>query len=244
MLNTTIAGKRHRIIIDTLDASDYAGHNEVVMRLHAALADLGEFNGSASASETNADASESVSAPALAAVDLDGGSVVRGAQGWFHDLRTEEQKARDAREAVFGPAIGNVEFPAEPGVYTMATDKDRVAVPQRDPLTVEVDFNPDRFLGVIVGRDNADRDLPENVVPTPDSEATLAVGYDGQRSVFSVIYGDGDRYDYENVVPSVWSNFRREMDCKGSVGRFVNRFVKYDANGRLRRFRKQGRMGL
>lgn len=188
---------------------------------------------------------------------LGGGSsadpeIVQGAQGWFHDLRTQEQKDADARDAaIVPPTHSTPHFPTEPGVYTIATARDALLPIPQDERNRPVSISPNKFLGVIVGRDepsvatastvqDAEDSASTVIRTTPRSTATLAVGYDAERRVLLVVYTSGVRYDYFDVAPTVWVDLCRTMDQGGSVGRFVNQHVKVDENGVEREFTQKG----
>lgn len=61
---------------------------------------------------------------------------------------------------------------------------------------------------------------------TPQSSSIRMAGYDARRRVLTVIYVDGDAYDYFEVPRSVWENYETEIDNGGSAGEFVNYLVK------------------
>lgn len=66
--------------------------------------------------------------------------------------------------------------------------------------------------------------LPYQPTPSinPPRPRTLAAGYDSNNKIMRIEYRDGGTYEYYNVLPNVWRNFKRVK----SPGRFVDRVLK------------------
>lgn len=67
--------------------------------------------------------------------------------------------------------------------------------------------------------------LPYQPTPSinPPRPRTLAAGYDRDTQVLRIRFRDGAGYEYENVPPRLWRNFKRVK----SPGRFINRHLNY-----------------
>lgn len=81
-----------------------------------------------------------------------------------------------------------------------------------------------RIRGGVAGyQDRTPADI--NIVPTstinPDRPRTVAAGYDRERSVLTVVFRDGTFYNYYDVSPSLWKNFKQTT----SKGRFIAEYL-------------------
>jgi hypothetical protein len=65
--------------------------------------------------------------------------------------------------------------------------------------------------------------LPYQPTPSinPPRPRTLAAGYDSKGRVLRVRFRDGTPWEYFDVPPNIWQNFKRSK----SPGRFINRVL-------------------
>lgn len=72
---------------------------------------------------------------------------------------------------------------------------------------------------------------PISVVPTsttnPERPRTVAAGYDRARGVITVVFRDGTFYNYYEVTPAEWQDFKRRV----SKGRYIYRYLDFKPRG-------------
>lgn len=70
-----------------------------------------------------------------------------------------------------------------------------------------------------------------SVVPTsssnPDRPRTVAAGYDKGRSTLTVVFRDGTFYNYYEVRPSEWQDFKRRV----SKGQYIYKYLDFKPRG-------------
>lgn len=75
------------------------------------------------------------------------------------------------------------------------------------------------------------RPAPISVVPTSTSNVerprTVAAGYDPERNVLTVVFRDGSWYNYYEVTPGEWKQFKAVT----SKGKFIYSFLDYKPRG-------------
>jgi hypothetical protein len=85
------------------------------------------------------------------------------------------------------------------------------------------------FKGPQEGESNAA--APLSVVPTsstnPERPRTVAAGYDKVREVLTVVFRDGTFYNYYEVRPSEWQDFKRRV----SKGRYIYQNLDFKPRG-------------
>lgn len=77
----------------------------------------------------------------------------------------------------------------------------------------------------------SDAAAPLSVVPTsssnPERPRTVAAGYDKVREVLTVVFRDGTFYNYYEVRPSEWQDFKRRV----SKGRYIYQNLDFKPRG-------------
>jgi hypothetical protein len=72
---------------------------------------------------------------------------------------------------------------------------------------------------------------PLTVVPTsssrPERPRTVAAGYDKVRGVLTVVFRDGTFYNYYEVTPPEWQNFKRRV----SKGQYIYKYLDFKPRG-------------
>ena len=76
------------------------------------------------------------------------------------------------------------------------------------------------------GEPAAITEVPTSTI-NPDRPRTVAAGYDKDRRCLTVVFRDGTYYNYYNVSPLEWSNFKRAH----SKGRFILAFLDSKPRG-------------
>lgn len=93
-------------------------------------------------------------------------------------------------------------------------DYNNLAQPTLDPST-------GRVRGGAVTKGRGRQPAPISVVPTsttnPDRPRTVAAGYDESRRVLTVVFRDGTFYNYYDVEPEIWQQFK----ALPSKGQFI-----------------------
>ena len=72
---------------------------------------------------------------------------------------------------------------------------------------------------------------PISVVPTsttdPDRPRTVAAGYDRNRGVITVVFRDGTFYNYYEVTPAEWQDFKKRV----SKGKYIYNYLDFKPRG-------------
>lgn len=83
--------------------------------------------------------------------------------------------------------------------------------------------------------DNSDipDDIPQSYAPArtldPSRPRTLSAGYDSETQTLQVTFREGAVYNYYNVPPAVWQQYKKSA----SPGKFINRRLAGFAYGRV-----------
>lgn len=100
----------------------------------------------------------------------------------------------------------------------------RASAPSAARAAREMDY--DTALAIQEAKAGNDTDLlPYQPTPSinPVRPRTVAAGYDSKTQTLRIRFREGQGYEYYNVPPQVWRNFKRVK----SPGRFVNRTLNH-----------------
>jgi hypothetical protein len=65
-----------------------------------------------------------------------------------------------------------------------------------------------------------------NAIYTRGSRTTLLINYSDKQHILEVVYTGGKVYQYRNVEPRVWEEYKQTVLSGGSSGIFVNSRIK------------------
>jgi hypothetical protein len=80
-------------------------------------------------------------------------------------------------------------------------------------------------------RDYSDGPAPLSIIPTSTMNykrpRTVAAGYDKARQILTVVFRDGTFYNYYEVTPTEWQNFKKRV----SKGQYIYRYLDFKPRG-------------